>query len=91
MRERRKCATNRPVGYDGLNDNERSVLALWDQGVPVDRIVKQTGLSRAFVLQVTGEFSVTALVEWKADVVAGSAALAAAIQRHHPQLCGAVS
>jgi hypothetical protein len=88
---RLKYATNRPIGCDGLNDNERAVLALWDEGIGVNRIVERTGLSRAFVLQVTGEFSVTALVEWKAGVIAGSAALAAAIHRHHPQLCGAAS
>lgn len=86
--ERLKYSTNRPAACDGLNDNERRVLDLWDAYVPVDLIVEQTGLSRAFVSQVVSEFSVTAHEPWKVDARRGSAALADALAIHFPQYRG---
>jgi hypothetical protein len=88
MASRLKYSTTRPDGCDGLNDNERRVLDLWDAYVPVDLIVERTGLSRGFVMQVVSEFSVTAHEPWKVDARRGSAMLADALARHFPQLCG---
>ena len=88
MVERLSYATNRPDGYDGLNDNERKVLHLWDAYVPADVIIERTGLSRGLVLQVISEFSVTAHEPWKVDARRGSAALAEALTRYFPQHCG---
>ncbi|MGR4892255.1 hypothetical protein ACIPPQ_14605 [Sphingopyxis sp. LARHCG72] len=84
-------ATNRPIGYDGLNDNERQVLALWDAYVPVNQIADRTKLSRGFIEQVVSEFSVTAHEPWKGDARQGSTALLAALRHHHPAHCGAAS
>ncbi|WP_141237192.1 hypothetical protein [Sphingopyxis sp. GW247-27LB] len=88
---RLRYATNRPIGDDGLNDNERRVLDLWDAYVPAAKIVDQTGLSREFVSQVLSEFSVTALEPWKVDAAQGSAALVAALTARFPHRCGAAS
>lgn len=88
---KRTYATNRPIGYDGLNDNERQVLALWDAYVPVPLIAERTELSRGFVEQVVSEFSVTAHEPWKVDARQGSTALLAALRQHHPAHCGAAS
>lgn len=86
---RLKYATNRQVGDDGLNRNERRVLEYWDANVPAAQIVERTGLSRNFVIEVIEAFSVTALEPWKVDAARGSTALAAAIRARFPERSGA--
>lgn len=84
-------ATNRPVGFDGLQANERTVLEHWDRDTPVIRIAELTGFSRRFVTDTLTKFAVTAHEPWKDDARQGSAALLAALRHHYPTRCGVAS
>lgn len=89
-------AGNRPGtrqrrGMDALHETERRVLELFDAGAGLKNIQFITGLEASRINAITTRFGVTAYEPWKDDARQGSAALLAAIRRHHPYLCGAAS
>ena len=69
----------RPVGSDGLNAGERSILDLWDDGWSIQRIAA-TGISRKYVKDTISLYdSVDEARDLKRSAVAGSQLLAAAV------------
>lgn len=63
-------------------------MSRWDGGANTEEIVATTGYARSYVESVVGRFSIsgTVLNSFDKMVIAGSAALLAAIKLHHPEM-----
>lgn len=75
----------------GVTRAEAEVMDLFDAGAGIENIHFITGQKRERIKWLISVLGVTAHEPWKDDAVRGSAALLAALRRHHPQLCGAAS
>lgn len=48
--------TDRRRNIDGLNVGERAVLALWDDGVPIERIARHLSVSRSYAANAVSQY-----------------------------------
>jgi hypothetical protein len=75
----------------GATRAEAEVMDLFDAGAGVENIHIITGQKRERIKYLISVLGVTAHEPWKVDAEIGSAALLAALRRHHPERCGAAS
>ena len=74
------------VAGHGPSRRELQVLELQERGKKPREIAAELGLKLSVVQNILSHYCVTAAEPWKDSARAGSAALLAAIIKHHPEV-----
>ena len=77
----------RAIGYDGMYPRERAIMDLRDKGMQVPKIAAQLGLNEKSVSNIV-KLNEHKPCSFERMIRQGSADLAAAILRHHPERAG---
>lgn len=78
----------RAIGSDAMDDRSRRIMQMWDDGMSIERIAAELGKPRTAIEGVVSLFHYKPCA-FEAMIRRGSADLAAAILRHHPERAGA--